>query len=91
MEDQKASERYQSKVFLWYRSKHQALVDGLPFDEEKPMKSWSQFFSDTKEKTKDKAKRASFKVACLTHRADQRLLKSSTWGSMWKKLRGAQD
>ena len=80
-------DKYTSKVFQWYRSKHQALVDGQTFSEPKPQKQWSQFLTDAKTKIKDKARSASFKSACLAHRADQRLLKSNTLGRMWKKIR----
>ena len=84
-------DKYTSKVFQWYRAKHLALVDGVEFSEPKPEKKFRQFFIDAKEKVKDKARRASFKSACLAHRADQRLLKSNTLGRMWKKIRKHDD
>lgn len=63
-------DRYESKIFQWYRSKHHALAEGRPFDQVKPEKTWSQFFTETKLRAEAKVQRASFKTACLAHRAD---------------------
>ncbi len=84
-------DKYTSKVFQWYRNKHQALVDEKEFTEPKPESKFRQFLVDAKLKMKDKARRASIKSACLAHRADQRLLKSNTLGRMWKKIRKHDD
>lgn len=84
-------EKYQSKVFQWYRRKHKSLCDGTYFDEAKPPRNWGEAWDRTLDKTKEKLQHTSEKTSSLAHRVDQRLLNSKTLGSMWKKLRKADE
>ena len=61
------------------------------FDEPKPPKTWGEAWDRTKEKTKEKWHSTSDKTSTLAHKVDQRLLNSKTVGSVWKKLRKADE
>ena len=62
-----------------------------PFSEAKPAKTWDEFYEHKKEKTKEKLMKIEDKSHNLAHRLDRKMMKSKTFGSLWKKVTGAKE
>lgn len=62
-----------------------------PFDEAKPAKTWDEYYETKKEKTKEKLMKIEDKSHNLAHRIDRKILKSKTFGGLWKKVTGAKE
>ena len=43
LEDKDFREKYDSKIFKWYRKRRQCLMDRIPFIDEKPPKNWGEW------------------------------------------------
>ena len=43
LEDKDFREKYDSKIFKWYRKRRQCLMDRIPFVDEKPPKNWGEW------------------------------------------------
>ena len=91
LEKKEISEKYNHQAFHWYRRLHAALMISAPFSEAKPAKTWDEFYELKKEKTKEKLMKIEDKSHNLAHRLDRKMMKSKTFGSLWKKVTGAKE
>ena len=84
-------EKYNSKVFQWYRRRLQCLCDGTVSQEDAPAKNLGEAWGRTKTKTKAAWASTGEKTSSLAQRADQKLLSNRVLGGLWKKIRKVED
>ena len=46
----KVQEVTMPKIFKWYKKRHACIISGIPFEEEKPAKTWKEAYEKKKEK-----------------------------------------
>ena len=49
LEDKDFKAKYDSKIFKWYRKRHMCRINGIPFDDEPPAKTWKEAAQKKKE------------------------------------------
>ena len=49
LEDKDFKGKYDSKIFKWYRKRHMCRINGIPFDDEPPAKTWKEAAQKKKE------------------------------------------
>lgn len=62
LESSDIKEKYNSKIFLWYRKKHRSLCDGTVLLEKRPPKTWGEAWDRTVERVGNKLNRAGTKT-----------------------------